>query len=132
MSQQNVEVVRQGFDAFSRGGIEAALEAFDPEVEIEYGGLLLDADASYRGYAGVRRLVELWAESVVLRTEVEEFVDAGDDVVVILHTGMQGKSSGAESDARSGQVLTVHNSKVVRWRIYSSRSEALQAVGLSE
>ena len=34
MSQQNVEIVGGGYDAYSRGDVDAAFAAIDPEIEI--------------------------------------------------------------------------------------------------
>ena len=33
MSQEDVEIVRSGYEAFARGDIEGVLEIMDPEVE---------------------------------------------------------------------------------------------------
>jgi hypothetical protein len=44
----------------------------------------------------------------------------------------RGKTSGAEVDMRRGQVLTLRDGKVVRWRLFRTKEEALEAVGLSE
>jgi ketosteroid isomerase-like protein len=47
MSQENVEVVRRSYESYLRGDLEAALAAFDPEVET-YDHDIPDAEA-YRG-----------------------------------------------------------------------------------
>jgi ketosteroid isomerase-like protein len=119
---------------FNRGRLDAALDSYvDPEVEVEYHGIRLDAHATYHGHAGVRAVVAEFQESFPdYRAEVEEFIDAGEDVVVAVHYSGHGKISGIEADLRVGQVWTVRDSKLVRWRIYRSKAEALEAVGLRE
>ena len=57
MSQENVELVKRSFEAFSRGGIEAALSYFDPEVE--WSPLLEE----FRGHAGIRQVLSEYAMS---------------------------------------------------------------------
>jgi ketosteroid isomerase-like protein len=34
MSQENVEIVRRGFEAFAQGGPEAVVDFWDPEIEL--------------------------------------------------------------------------------------------------
>jgi ketosteroid isomerase-like protein len=34
MSQENVEIVRRGYEAYARGDMDAAVAPFDPEIEI--------------------------------------------------------------------------------------------------
>ena len=33
MSQENVEILREGFEQFARGDVESVLERFDPNVD---------------------------------------------------------------------------------------------------
>jgi ketosteroid isomerase-like protein len=35
VSQENVEVLREGYDAFARGDLDAVLERLDPDVDWE-------------------------------------------------------------------------------------------------
>ena len=56
MSQANVNVVRQAFEASERHNNEAALSFYDPEVEIESSFL----GRTYRGLDGVRAFWRDW------------------------------------------------------------------------
>ena len=71
---------------------------------------------------------EAWEE---LRLEAEEFIDAGDSVVVLLHEFRRGKGSGVEMETDTAVVYEVHNGRVVRLQGYMDRAEALEAAGLS-
>jgi ketosteroid isomerase-like protein len=65
--------------------------------------------------------------------EVEELIDAGDDVVVVARIRGQGIASGAEVRSNSfAQVARLRDGKIRRWEIYDSAQEALEAVGLRE
>ncbi len=130
MSQENVEVVRRGYAELSRTG-EFSWELVDPEVEVHDPPLTPDARA-YHGHAGLReamRNVELAFEEVSF--EAEDFLDAGDDVVVLVRMIGRGKGSGVEVDARIAHLWTLREGKGVRVRVLD-RDDALEAAGLRE
>jgi uncharacterized protein len=86
-----------------------------------------------RGIAGVRRFFRTWRGAFEdYAIAVEEMVDAGDEVFVVLKESGIGRSGGAPVQHRLPQVWTLRNGKVVRYRGFSDRREALEAVGLSE
>ena len=62
----------------------------------------------------------------------EEFVDAGDRVVVALHLRGRGRGSGVEIDARFFDVYTIRDGKIVRMDEFTERFAALEAAGLRE
>ena len=66
------------------------------------------------------------------RIEAEEFIDAGDQTVVAVRVSGRGKASGVEVDGRLFHVVTEVHDKLVRVEWYTSRAEALKAVGLEE
>ena len=128
MSQENVEIVRQGFEAYVRGDLSAALANHDPDVVFNPA-----EEPPIAGRDAVRAYIERWEEPWdEYVAEAEEFVDAEDRVVVTFHVRARGKASGAEVDARSYQVHTLREGKLVRMDEYMTRTEALEAVGLSE
>ncbi len=135
MSQRNVEVVRAGFEAWSRGGVEPLLDLIDAEIEWTVRPDLPDAGV-YRGHEELRQLFGRFEEVLGDQwVEPQEFIQAGEaSVVVPLHWGGRGKSSGIEVAERQGEtwVFTVENGKVTRVTEYRRKAEALQAAGLSE
>jgi ketosteroid isomerase-like protein len=67
-----------------------------------------------------------------VRVEPQEFVDAGDDVVVVPRITGRGRASGVNIDWRQGYIWTIRGGKGVRFRWFSTPAQALEAVGLSE
>jgi ketosteroid isomerase-like protein len=47
--------------------------------------------------------------------EVEEWIDAGDNVIALLHNWGRGKQSGGRVEERSAHVWTLRNGKL--WRL---------------
>ena len=63
----------------------------------------------------------------------EDFIDAGEAVVVRIRQGGRGKGSGAEVEMPPyWQVYRLRDGRAVRIEVYSIEAEALEAVGLSE
>ena len=67
-----------------------------------------------------------------IETIADEFLDAGDDVVVALRYRGRGRGSGVEVSDRTFEVHTFRDGVCVRKVDFTERSEALQAAGLSE
>jgi ketosteroid isomerase-like protein len=66
------------------------------------------------------------------RQERDEFVDAGDEVIVAVRESGRGKGSGLALERRTFGVWTLRDGRAVRIRFYSTMAEALEAVGLPE
>ena len=78
---------------------------------------------------GSRRYWGTWDE---YRLDVQELVDAGESVVLVLHEQGRGKGSGVPFEREFAQVWTFHRGKVIRWEVFPDKVAALEAAGLSE
>jgi hypothetical protein len=137
MSQENVERVRRGYETFNRGDLEAAAEGFDPNIEWRIPLGLPDAppDGTYHGPQEVIRFWESWRGAFDdFRLELEEVLDAGDQVVVFAAVHGRGAESGVDVKTPTfPQVWTFgDDGRPVRVEMYASRTEALAAVDRSE
>jgi hypothetical protein len=74
MSQENIEMIlRRGYEAINRDGVEGALPFFDPEVELVPIPEGLPDPEHFYGHAGVRRDARaLRLESYLDRTQALE------------------------------------------------------------
>ena len=128
MSQENVEVVRQSLEAYRRGDLEGALAGVHPQIvwkPFEEGEM--------RGVDAVRAHLARWEnEWEKLETTPEEFIDAGDHVIAVVHFRGRGRGSGVEVDARSYAVYTLRDGRTISMHEFLERTEALAAAGLSE
>jgi ketosteroid isomerase-like protein len=131
MSQANVEIVRRCSEAFNRGDYEAALEALDPAIE--YDLRHFPDGRVYHGRDGIREAFRIWLGTWDdYRQEQEEFIDAGDEVIVCVREYGRGKGSGLELSRPTFGVWTLARGLAVRIRFYGTRAQALEAVGLRE
>lgn len=132
MSQPNVESVRKGYEAVNRGDFEAAIALLDPNVEYDVSRRIFDPGI-YHGHEGVREFLSLIQEQwETMRLEPQDFIVAGDDVVVPVRLVGVGKQSGVETTANAAHVWTFRNGKVIRQTTFQTLSEALEAVGLGD
>ena len=65
--------------------------------------------------------------------EVEELIDAGEQVLVMIRFGGRGKISGAEVEVLVWNLWTFRDGEPVRWTYFGEdRAQALEAAGLRE
>jgi ketosteroid isomerase-like protein len=76
-----------------------------------------------------REWLRAWVD---FRTVAEEFVDMGDEVLVLVEFRGRGKTSGVSVEAMEGAIVfSLRDGKVARLTTYTDRAEALEAAGLS-
>jgi len=133
MSQENVEMVRRAYEAFNRGDRDAAVADLAADCEYVASGAIPGATGIYSGPGGFKRFTEwLLDEFNDARVEINETIDAGDQVVVSVTSRGSGKHSGVETSWVTWQVWTFRAGKAVRGEGFRSRGAALEAAGLSE
>jgi ketosteroid isomerase-like protein len=132
MSQENMEIVRQGYEALGRGDFEGWVAGLDPDVELDERYLAPDA-AVYRGLDGVRRWWQQSAEAIESPSfEVLRWFARGDGVATEVIVRARGVGSRAEITARLAHAIRLRNHKVAYVASFRTIDEALEAVGLSE
>ena len=98
MSQENVELIRNAYEAFARGDVEAVLERLDRDVDWRPAiAPILGVDA-VRGSEAVRDFLtrDLFEGFDQFRAEPLAFEDLGDAVLVTVRYVGRGESSGIE------------------------------------
>jgi ketosteroid isomerase-like protein len=84
-------------------------------------------------YEGMEQFVglvnEVWDD---FRFEVEELIDAGEQVVPVVRLLGKGKGSGVPVDQQDIHLWTMRDGKCSRDVVYRDRAETLQAAGVSE
>jgi ketosteroid isomerase-like protein len=132
MSRRNVAAANRLYESRNRGDVDAVLAECDPEVEW-HPHLATVSRQPIRGHQGVREyLLSLQEDWESFRHEPKQFFDAGDKVVVFLHTYARGRASGVDVDVAVAHVLTFKQGKCVSFVSYHDRAEALRVAGLED
>ena len=87
----------------------------------------------YRGHEGIARWLEDWGDAwAEWSIEADEFIDAGDSVVVLIRMNTEGRGSGIKAQREDAIVYGIGKGLITRVDYYNDRDEALKAVGLTE
>jgi ketosteroid isomerase-like protein len=126
----HLDLVREGYERWNSGDREWILQHMDPEVE--WITPPNDPDpGTHQGHEGVEGFWDEWRAAVgQLQLEPEEYIEAGDHVLVVARRVGKGEHSGIEIADRVVQVFTFRpeDGKCVRVREFYDRAEALGSV----
>ena len=131
MSQENVQVVRGIYEAFAEGDVPAVLEKMDQSIEWNEAENYIYADRN--PYVGPQAVLEgvftrLGSDWEGYTVAPEEFLDAGDRVVVLgTYSGMY-KATGKEVRAQFAHVWGVREGRVESFQQYTDTKQFADAV----
>jgi ketosteroid isomerase-like protein len=134
MSQENVEIMRQSFDAFDRRDRAAWLALRVRDCEVIPSAMWPEVDAIRGRVAAWDFYIEV-AEPFQRRPLAPdtEAVDAGPDKVLVHYqTVVRGRASGADIELNYWVLVTFREGKTLRDQWFTDRTEALKAAGLWE
>jgi ketosteroid isomerase-like protein len=136
MSQQNVEIVRRMYEAWLASDFSTVYATLDESIELnpDPEAAWVGIGEVYRGHDGMRSYMRSVYEAFdEYRPEIEQLIDAGDQVLTLAIEHGRGRGSGAEVEAhKTAHLWTLRDGKAVRLDLYLNRDEALKAVGLEE
>ena len=119
MSQENVELVREGFARWNEGDYEFFLQSTAPDVELlsRFGSL---TGEPYRGHQGVREwLADIQQSFDRFDLWLDEARDLGDEVLALGGIHMRARGSGLDMNEPMGWVFEVRDGRVARMRFYA-------------
>jgi ketosteroid isomerase-like protein len=136
MSQKNLETVRQAMAAEARHDDAAVFALYAEDIEWDVsqaGGPVTGIAGVLRGHEGVRTWFRTWYQGFEdVRFVVDELVDAGVDVLVVVRQSGRGRASGVDVLMDLFGVWTIEGGKVARAVWFMDRAKAFEAVGLRE
>ncbi|MEZ5156433.1 MAG: nuclear transport factor 2 family protein [Solirubrobacterales bacterium] len=130
MSEENVEIVRAGNEAWNRADMDALRELQDPDVVVRpvpnwpERGPYIGRDAAIRFYQGMRDAFD--ADRL---EEIGDVAFAGDQVVVRYAWDVMGHGPDVKFEVSA--FYSVRNGKVRSTEFFWDHAEALRAAGLS-
>ena len=129
MSQENVEAVRRGIEAWNAGDMDAFREMHDPDVILRTvknwpePGPYVGREAVMRSFEQLR---DTWDVETLEVTS--DFIDAGDRVVVRFI--WRGAAHGPQLNLEMTDVITVRRGRIRGHEYFWDHAEALEAAGL--
>jgi ketosteroid isomerase-like protein len=129
MSNSNLAVLREGYQNFAKGNIPAVLEVFEPDIEwteaegFPYGG-------TYKGPNDVMENVfmKLGTEWDGFSVAPDEFIDAGDKIVVLGKYSGTYKETGRSFEADFAHVWTLKDGKATKFVQYTDTALVQKAL----
>jgi ketosteroid isomerase-like protein len=128
VSEQNLEIVQRGFDAFNESGVEGIVPMIDPEFEATTPPNLASEPDTYRGPDGIRRWFDSFVEVMdEIRWDAHRFQAVGDKVVVEFTLRARGKTTGLDFGQDAVMVWTLRDGKALSVELFETLEEALAA-----
>lgn len=131
MSNENVDLIRRAYEAYSRGDMATMLRFVDPDLEWTYLDPAMEEPEprTCHGRDELETALERQAERG-LKAELEEVVANGDRVMVVVRTPGVDSLRVRKADDRSFAVFTVREGRIVALRDCRDREEALAAASI--
>lgn len=122
--QENLDIVRRGYEAFGRGDLDGLVRLFDENIEwTSPGPEDLPTSGTRRGAAAVRDFFgSVGALFQFERFEPREFIAQGDRVIVLGEDRARLKATGNVIDGEWAHSFTLRNGKIVNFKEYLDTS----------
>ena len=128
MSDENVEIIRRGYEHWTATGEIRA----HPDFVWDVSALGWTEQQVYAGAEGANRFNAEWADAWDdWELELEDLIDAGDRVVAIVNQRGRSKATGIPVGMRFAQVWAFRDGQAIRMQMYASVEEALEVAGLA-
>jgi ketosteroid isomerase-like protein len=132
MSEENINILRRGYEAFNRGDIDTVLGLMDENIEWnepEVEGL--PEAGTHRGPEQVARNVfqPVVEDYEAFQVTPEKFLDANDHVVVLGRFQGTGKATGRALDAPFAHVWVLRDGKLAYFQNYTDTAQFLRVLG---
>ena len=127
MSTDNVDQLRNGYEAFKRRDMPVIFNLFDDEI-VFYQSELLPWGGKYHGLQGVKEFFAKLLHHIDSQVDPQQFVEAGDSVVVIARLHGRVRVNNKPFDLSAVHVWTFRNGKAVRFEVYIDTPQMLQAL----
>jgi ketosteroid isomerase-like protein len=135
MSEEDLQVVRRGLEAWMRGDLEGLLKTTDPAIGWDISTHPLP-DVPNQGRGREAFTTELlatyrsgWND---YSAELNEVLEVGEDVLVVLHETATMRDTGVPLERDLVQLWTVRSGKAVFLRVFQTKADALEAAGQPE
>jgi ketosteroid isomerase-like protein len=124
--EQRISILRDAYAAFNRGDTDAAVQSLDPNIDwsepAEFPG-----GGSYHGREAAKQYLTNSRNSVAeVISEPEQFMIAGDRIVVFVYARVRPKNSTTWQEVRLADVYRFRDLTPIQMKAFSDRHAALQ------
>ncbi len=127
--ERNIELIREGMEAFNRGDHDGVLAALDPEIECHVDPSLMNG-GFFHGIDGYEEMMRVWGEAWQTVEMTILGVETPDErhVIAELHQRAVGAGSGVPVEMRTFHFYEIRDDRALRFHIYPDRDAALAAI----
>jgi ketosteroid isomerase-like protein len=127
---ENIDIVKDGFEAFNDDGVEGILPFVHVDFEATTPPELASEPDTYRGHDGVRRWFDSFYEVMDgIRWDAHRFHEVGDRVVVEFTLRARGKTTGLDFGQDAVMVWELRDGKAIGLQLFPTLDEAMVAAG---
>ena len=131
MSQENVEIVGQFYEAFERRDWDAMFR--DTHADFEMTTQIGPTAGTKRGREPVTAYAEDYLTAFDTFTwEPDEFFENGDQVVALVTIRAQPRGGSVDLVTHNGHLWTIRDGVILSMETFPKPGKALEAAGLSE
>ena len=110
--------------------------ALEPLIDPEVEAVAVWQGGSANTYVGIEGFKDMWLDWLqpwsTYHTQVEDLIDAGDRVVVLVRDRARRHDSDAEVELMAGSVWEIRDGRIIRVEFCGNREQALEAAGLRQ
>jgi uncharacterized protein len=129
-TQESLQVVKEGYAAFSRGDIPGLLALMAEDVDWIIPGTGFPLAGTYRGRDGVANFFQkLAVETEILDFQPREFIADGDRVLVVGWERAKVKATNRTVEVDWVMSFTIRNGKIAIFREYTDTKALADAYG---
>jgi ketosteroid isomerase-like protein len=135
LSPQDIEIVRDQFEAVNERDFQRAMDHYAEDVVLVVPPAENAPEpGKFEGKEAVGRWFGGWFQAFGsdYHFEIDEARELGDLILIHAWHGGHGRASGIEVRGELTYLYRVRDGKVARVEIYPTRDEALEAAGVSE
>jgi ketosteroid isomerase-like protein len=124
-----LEDIRRVYDEWGRGNWRPAFDVYDEHMEWGWSDEFPGLDGVFEDRRDPNPRLRSWLSGWEdWRAEADDYLEFGDQVVVLATYRGRGKGSGVDIVQRGAHVFELRDGKVVRLEIFASREKALASV----
>jgi ketosteroid isomerase-like protein len=135
MDPERERLIRQSYENWNRGDLDAILADAHPEIEFRLSGVVPGLPEVVRGKRGIEELFRTWYSEVwdgPLHMEIDRILEIDDERHLILITFIgRGAGSGAEVTLRYAHLVTARDGLTYRIEGFADWDTALQRAGFA-